>query len=126
MTTDVRMDALREAVSSDVILREDAGYEDARGTFNGTIDRGPAAIVMPRSSLEVAAAVRWARDAGLPIAVRGGGHNVAGHAVADGALVVDLRAMRGVVVDAPHRRARGGGGAPCGDTGAGPPPRGRA
>jgi FAD/FMN-containing dehydrogenase len=111
MTTDLRMEALRQAVSSDVILPQDAGYDEARATFNGTIDRRPAAIVMPRSSLEVSAAVRWARDAGLPIAVRGGGHNVAGHAVADGALVVDLRAMRGVVVDAPHRRARVGGGA---------------
>jgi FAD/FMN-containing dehydrogenase len=66
---------------------------------------------MPRSTGDVVAAVRWAHDAGMPIAVRGGGHNVAGHAVADGALVVDLRAMRGVVVDADRRRARVGGGA---------------
>jgi FAD/FMN-containing dehydrogenase len=111
MTTDLRMDTLRQAVSSEVILPDHAGYDEARTTFNGTIDRRPAVIVMPRSAVEVAAAVRWAREAGLQIAVRGGGHNVAGHAVADGAFVIDLRAMRGVVVDAPHRRARVGGGA---------------
>ena len=111
MTTDVQMDALRSAVSADVVLPTDTGYDEARMTFNGTIDRRPAAIVMVRSTQDVVAAVRWARDAGLPIAVRGGGHNVAGHAVADGALVVDLRQMRSVVVDAERRRARVGGGA---------------
>jgi FAD/FMN-containing dehydrogenase len=111
MTTDMRMDALRSAVSAEVILPDDPGYDEARATFNATIDRRPAAIVMPRSTQDISAAVRWARDARLPIAVRGGGHNVAGHAVADGALVVDLRSMRGVVVDPHRRRARVGGGA---------------
>ena len=111
MTTEVRMDALRSAVSADVVLPSDAGYDDARTIFNATIDRRPAAIVMARSTEDVAAAVRWAHEAGLPIAVRGGGHNVAGHAVADGALVVDLRGMRTVVVDPERRRARVAGGA---------------
>ncbi|HEX7473799.1 MAG TPA: FAD-binding protein, partial [Candidatus Limnocylindrales bacterium] len=99
MTTDVGMDALRRAVTADVVLPDDVGYDDARTTFNATIDRRPAAIVMVRSVEDVATAVRWAHDAGLPIAVRGGGHNVAGHAVADGALVIDLRGMRAVAVD---------------------------
>ena len=111
MTTEVRMDALRSAVSADVVLPTDTGYDEARTTFNATIDRRPAAIVMARSTDDVVAAVRWARDAGLPIAVRGGGHNVAGHAVADGALVVDLRGMRAVVVDPERRRVRVAGGA---------------
>ncbi len=111
MTIDQRTEGLRGAVTADVVLPEDAGYDEARATFNGTIDRHPVAIVMARSTEDVVAAVRWARAAGLPIAVRGGGHNVAGHAVADGSLVVDLRAMRSVVVDAARRRARVAGGA---------------
>lgn len=111
MTVDRRWDALRSAISADVVLPEDAGFDDARTTFNATIDRQPAVIVMPRSAHDVAAAVRWARDADLPIAIRGGGHSVAGHAVAEGALVVDLRAMRDVVVDPVRRRARVAGGA---------------
>jgi FAD/FMN-containing dehydrogenase len=111
MRTDVRGDALRRAVSAEVVLPGDAGYDEARATFNATIDRRPAAIVMPGSTADVAAAVRWARDEELPIAVRGGGHNVGGLAVADDALVIDLRAMREVVVDPARRRVRVGGGA---------------
>lgn len=111
MTTDVGMDALRRALTADVVLPEDSGYDAARATFNATIDRRPAAIVMVRSVEDVAAAVRWGHDAGVPIAVRGGGHNVAGHAVADGALVIDLRGMRAVAVDPERRRVRVGGGA---------------
>ncbi len=83
----------------------------ARQTFNGTIDRRPATIVQCRSTADVVAAVQAARSAGLPIAVRGGGHSVAGHAVADGALVVDLREMRRVEVDPERRIARAQGGA---------------
>ena len=122
MTTDVRMDALRSAVSADVVLPDDAGYDEARATFNATIDRRPAAIVMPRSTADVAAAVRWARDAGLPIAVRGGGHNVAGHAVADGALVVDLRSMRARGRSMRPGAARGSAAEPCGRTSTSPRP----
>lgn len=111
MTTDLRVDDLRNAISCEVIVPADAAYDDARTTFNATIDRRPVAIVQPRSTEEVAAAVRWARDADLPIAVRGGGHNVAGHAVAEGSLVIDLRLRRDVVVDPARRRANVGGGA---------------
>ena len=111
MAVDTRMEDLRRRVSCEVILQEDARYDEARTTFNGTIDRRPAAIAWPRSSSDVAAAVRWAGAAGLPIAVRGGGHSVAGHAVADGALVIDLRLMRDVTVDPARRRAIAGGGA---------------
>jgi FAD/FMN-containing dehydrogenase len=90
---------------------DDEGYDDARQTFNGTIDRRPAAIVRCRSTADVVAAIRSARSAGLPIAIRGGGHGVAGHAVADGALVVDLRDLRRVDVDPERRIARAEGGA---------------
>ncbi len=111
MTADARMDALSAAVSGEVILPGDPAYDEARATFNATIDRRPVAVVRPDSSEAVATAVRWAREAGLPIAVRGGGHSVAGHATADAALVIDLRRLRRVVVDPVARRATVGGGA---------------
>ena len=88
-----------------------AAYDDHRRSFNGTVDRRPAAIVPCSSTADVVAAVRAAGDLGLPIAVRGGGHSVAGHSVADGALVVDLRGIRSVSVDPEARLARAGGGA---------------
>jgi FAD/FMN-containing dehydrogenase len=93
------------------ILPDHPAYDEHRRTFNGTVDRRPAAIVPCASRDDVVAAVRSARALGLPIAVRGGGHSVAGHAVADGALVVDLRGMRSVRVDPERQIARAGGGA---------------
>jgi FAD/FMN-containing dehydrogenase len=111
MTSDAWVGAVRASFAERAILSGDAGYDEARATFNATIDRRPTAIVRPHSTAEVVAAVRAARDADLPIAVRGGGHNVAGHATADGALVIDLRHMRVVVVDVERRVARVGGGA---------------
>jgi FAD/FMN-containing dehydrogenase len=111
MTTDLRPDVLRTALACEVILDADDDFDEARSIFNATIDRRPVAIVRPRSAEEVATAVRWARDAGVPIAVRGGGHNVAGHAVADGSLVIDLRRCREIVVDPVKRRVAVGGGA---------------
>ena len=93
------------------ILPEDDAYDEHRRSFNGTVDRRPAAIVPCSSTADVVAAVRAARALGLPIAIRGGGHSVAGHSVADGALVVDLRGMRSVSVDPHARLARAGGGA---------------
>jgi FAD/FMN-containing dehydrogenase len=107
------MDALSgmDRISGKVIGPNDDGYDAARQTFNATIDRRPAAIVQCRSTPDVVAAVRAARNSGFAIAVRGGGHGVAGHAVADGALVVDLREMRRVDVDPARRVARAQGGA---------------
>jgi FAD/FMN-containing dehydrogenase len=111
MTTDLRPDALRAALECEVILPADEGFDEARAIFNATIDRRPYAIVRPRSTEEIVAAVRWAREADLPIAVRGGGHNVAGHAAAEGSLVIDLRQCREIVVAPAGRRVRVGGGA---------------
>ncbi len=111
MTIDGRADALRSAISCEVVGPGDTAYDEARTIFNATIDRRPVAIVRPRSSGDVAAAVRWARDLDLAIAVRGGGHNVAGHAVAEGSLVIDLRLLRDIAVDPTRRRATVGGGA---------------
>jgi len=98
------------------ILRpDDAGYEEARAVWNGMVDRRPAAIVRCLDTADVVKAVNAAREAGLGVAVRGGGHNAAGLAVADGALVVDLTMMRSVDVDPVARTARADGGATWGD-----------
>jgi FAD/FMN-containing dehydrogenase len=97
--TDEDIAPLRENVRGTVILPDEAAFDEARRVWNGMIDRRPALIVRSRGVADVLAAVRFAVDHGLPIAVRGGGHNVAGTAVADGALVVDLSLMKGIRVD---------------------------
>jgi FAD/FMN-containing dehydrogenase len=93
------------------LVQGDAGYDEARISFNGMLDRRPAAIAMCRSTADVVAAVQAARAAHLPIAVRGGGHSVAGHGIADGSLAISLAAMREVVVDPGRRLAHAAGGA---------------
>jgi FAD/FMN-containing dehydrogenase len=109
------IDDLRAQMAGTVLSPPDAGYEDARRVHNGLIDRRPAVVARCHGTADVQAAVRFARERGLEIAVRGGGHNVAGNAVCDGGLVIDLSAMRGVHVDARGRRARAQGGATWGD-----------
>ncbi len=93
------------------ILPDHPAYDEHRISFNGILDRRPAVIVPCASTDEVVAAVRAARAAGLPIAIRGGAHSVAGHSFADGALVVSLAPMRDVRIDAERRLAHAGGGA---------------
>jgi FAD/FMN-containing dehydrogenase len=98
-----------------VIAPDHDGYDDARAVWNGTVDRRPRLIARCNSTADVAAAVRFARDRDLEIAVRGGGHNVAGTALCDDGLVIDLSAMRTVTVDPVERTARVQGGALWGD-----------
>jgi FAD/FMN-containing dehydrogenase len=98
-----------------LISAGDADYHDARALWNGAVDRRPRLIARCIGSADVAAAVRFARDHDLEIAIRGGGHNVAGTAVCDDGLVIDLSAMRGVQVDPAGRRAWVQGGALWGD-----------
>ncbi|HLO35868.1 MAG TPA: FAD-binding oxidoreductase, partial [Candidatus Deferrimicrobium sp.] len=105
------IDGLRASLEDRVITAADPGYDEARASFNATVARRPAVIVRARSVDEVVAAVVAAGDLELPIAVRGGGHSVAGHSMADGALVVDLREMRDVTVDPASRVVRVEGGA---------------
>src|SRR5258708_7642080 len=109
MHTD-RVEELRASFSGVVLEPGDTGYEDARHVHNGLVDRRPALIARCQNTADVADAVRFARRTGLELSVRGGGHNVAGRAVADGALMVDLSSMKGIHVDrdAPTVRAQGG------------------
>ena len=99
----------------DVITPADHEYDDARAVWNGVVDRRPRVIARCRGAADVAAAVRFARNRDLEIAVRGGGHNVAGTAVCDGGIVIDLSAMRAVSVDPVGRTALVQGGALWGD-----------
>src|SRR6266516_7498665 len=94
-----------------VIAPDDSGYDASRGTFNGMLDRRPELVTRPLDVEDVAASVGYAFEAGLPVAVRGGGPGVAGHSVCDGSLVVDLRLMRQVAVNAKDRTVTCGGGA---------------
>jgi FAD/FMN-containing dehydrogenase len=98
-----------------VIAAEDADYDDARAVWNGAVDRRPRLVARCTGVADVAAAVRYARDRDLEIAVRGGGHNVAGTAACDHGIVIDLSAMRAVSVDPVDRVARVQGGALWGD-----------
>ncbi|MFD7257501.1 FAD-binding protein [Streptomyces sp. NPDC059874] len=103
--------ALREDLSGDVFAPDDPGYDEARAIFNAMIDRRPAVIAQCESAADVVTAVRFARDLDLKIAVRGGGHSVAGMSLNDGGLVVDLRRMHEVTVHPAARAAYVGGGA---------------
>jgi len=105
------VDRLRESLHDRVVIPGDRDYDTARATFNATVQRRPAVIVRVRDDADVIAAVVAANDLGLPIAVRGGGHSVAGHAMADRALVIDMSDRRHVAVDPATRAVRAAGGA---------------
>ena len=101
---------LAGAVSGRVLSPDDEAYDEARRCYNALIDRRPALIVRCRTAADVSAAVRFGRNAELDISVRGGGHNVAGRAVADEAVMIDLAEMKGVAVDPEARTVRAEGG----------------
>ena len=102
---------LRRSLAGEVISPEDGGYDAARRCFNALVERRPAVIARCAGADDVGTAFAFARSHGLEIAVRGGGHNPAGHCVCDGGLVIDLSRMRTVEVDADARIARSAGGA---------------
>jgi FAD/FMN-containing dehydrogenase len=105
------LDELRDSLTGDVLVERDRDYEQARLCFNLLIDRRPAAIARCVDANDVAAALAFGKAQGLEIAVRGGGHNPAGHCAVDGGLVIDLSHMRDVHVDPEERIARSQGGA---------------
>jgi FAD/FMN-containing dehydrogenase len=104
-----------EGFGGEVIARGDDRYDEARALWNGLIDRSPTVILRSHSPADVAAALRFARTQGLPVAVRGGGHGVAGNALRDDAVVIDLSALKDVSVDAEARTARAGAGVTLGE-----------
>src|SRR5689334_7305571 len=105
------IDGLRAGFAGSVLTPSDPGYDEARVVFNVMIDRRPKVIAQCATAADVQSAVRFARDNNLEIAVRGGGHSVAGNALVDGGLVIDLRKMNAVTVDPVARIASVGGGA---------------
>ena len=113
-------------LEGELIRPTDDGYHEARKVWNGMIDRHPALIVRPANTDDVVRTVRFARQHDLLTAVRGGGHNVAGHGTHDGALVIDLSLMREVSVDADFRTVQAQGGATLGDVDAASQTRGLA
>lgn len=101
--------------SGDIFLPGEAGFNEARAVWNAMIDRQPAIIARCASDNDVMAAVKLGAQNNIPISIRAGGHNVAGHAVGDGSVMIDLTAMRGVQIDAARRVASVQGGALWGD-----------
>jgi FAD/FMN-containing dehydrogenase len=107
--------ALRASLRGPVLADGDAGYEDSRTVWNAMIDRRPALVVRALGTADVVACVRFAREHGLLLTIKGGGHNIAGLAVRDGALLLDLSAMRGVWVDEGAKIAHAQAGCLLGD-----------
>ena len=107
---DANIGNLSERISGAVLARHDPGYDQARAVHNGLVDRKPALIVRCLTADDVVAALAFARRAQLEVSVRGGGHNVAGRAVADGGVMIDLALMKGITVDPAARTATVEGG----------------
>ena len=105
------LNELRRSLAGTVIGPGDPGYDSARRCFNALVDRRPAVIAQCAGAEDVATAFEFARSHELEVAVRGGGHNPAGHCVSEDGLVIDLSRMRTVEVDGDARIARSGGGA---------------
>jgi len=109
------IEQLREQVRAPVITAEDPGYDEARAVHNGMFDRRPKVIVRAEQVADVMAAVNFARDTGLDVSIKGGGHSAPGFGTNDDGAVIDLSLMRHVHVDPRARTARAGGGATWGD-----------
>src|SRR5918998_1015266 len=92
LTTD-QIDGLRGQIHGEVIQPGDANYDEARTLYNAMIDKRPALVARCADAADVIAAVNFARASGLDVAIRGGGHNVSGAAMADGGLTIDLSRM---------------------------------
>ncbi len=113
--TPAQLNAVRSNLKGNLCLEGDPGYDEARTIWNAMIDRSPGIVIRCANADDVGHAVRFANEHDLDIAVRGGGHNIAGNAVCDGGLMIDLSPMKTVRVDAAARRAFVGPGATLGD-----------
>lgn len=108
-------DALLTGFRGELITPDDSRYDEARAVWNGMIDRRPALIAQCKDTMDVIQAVHFAREKNMLLAVRGGGHNVAGLAVCDGGMVIDLSGMKGIVVNLSARTARAEAGVTWGE-----------
>src|SRR4051794_13881991 len=109
------IDTFRNVFTGELLVAGDPGYDPARSLWNGDRDRRPAVVALCATPEQVAAAIGFGREAGLEIAVRGGGHHFAGHSSCDAGLMLTLAPMNQVSVDPVAGRARCGGGATWGD-----------
>jgi FAD/FMN-containing dehydrogenase len=102
----VTVRGFQDSLRGDLLRPEDDGYDSARRVFNGMIDRRPALIAHCTGAADVVAGVRFAREHNLPLSIRGGGHSVAGTAVCEGGLMLDLSGMKGIRIDPARRIAQ--------------------
>ncbi|MBC8146236.1 MAG: FAD-dependent oxidoreductase, partial [bacterium] len=109
------IDALRPLLRGTIITPDAADYDTTRAIWNGMIDRQPALIVRALGVADVVACVNFAREQSIPLSIRGGGHNIAGLALVDDGLMLDMSLMRGVYVDPVARVAHAQPGCILGD-----------
>jgi FAD/FMN-containing dehydrogenase len=112
---DEALSTLEADLTGPVLQPEDPGYEEAVAIWNGMIAKKPGVVVQPRTSAEVAAAVDFAREHNIELSVKGGGHNIAGLALTDGGMTLDMGEMKTVSVDPDTKIARVGPGCTLGD-----------
>ncbi len=110
MSENGAVEGLRQGFSGEVILAGDPGYDEARKVFNAMMDKRPAVIARCASTADVVASVNFARENDCAVAVRSGGHSVAGLSVCDEGILIDLAGLKTIDVDPEARTARAGGG----------------
>ena len=113
--TEEDLEAFRQRLRGPLLAPEDAGFGDATRLWNGMIEKMPALVVQPTGTADVVAVVKFAREHDLSLSVRGGGHNIAGTALADGGLTMDMSRLRGVIVDPETRTVTAQAGCLLGD-----------
>src|SRR5215467_13630429 len=115
LLADEQLERLRARVTGPLVAPGDANYDEVRRVHNGLVDKQPALIVRCAGAEDVVAALRLAQDAGLEVSVRGGGHNVAGKAVTDGGVMIDLSLLKRIDVDPGTSAITVGGGVTWGE-----------